>query len=31
VAEASGFTSAGEPSQLALGEDIIAMVDEDLL
>jgi len=31
VAEATGFTSVGETSQLALGEDIIAMADEDLL
>lgn len=31
MAEATGFATAGESSQLALGEDLVAMVDEELL
>ncbi len=31
VAEATGIASVGESSQLALGEDILALADEDLL
>jgi hypothetical protein len=31
VAEATGITTAGETSQLALGEEILAMSEEDLL
>lgn len=31
VAEAAGFASAGETSQLALGDEFIAMADEDIL
>jgi hypothetical protein len=31
VADATGFATAGESSQLALGEEIIASADEDIL
>jgi hypothetical protein len=31
VAEATGFTTTAEMSQLALGEDILALSDEELL
>lgn len=31
VAEATGFATAGDSSQLALGEEIVSMVEEDLL
>ena len=31
VAEASGYTAASDPSQVALGDEIVAPVDEDLL
>jgi hypothetical protein len=31
VAEATGFATAGETSQVALSEDILAIADEELL